>query len=238
VRRTLVTVAVVAAAVVTIYLGFELATRLTQDVTPPPAVPAPEEVTPDPAGPLPPGEQDAEGLRTVDVILYFSRPDALGLAPEVRPIYLTRELLDRIKQTVVALIAGPARDSSLVPVLPPGTPLRDLFLDSHGTLYLDLGQAVVRDLLPGTTSELMAVMGLTDTLVANFPEVKQVQILVEGEEVRTLTGHLDLTYPLRADPSLILPPEVLPFLETPSPDVQDPAAGDSAAGAEEQPVIW
>ena len=204
-----------AGAVGVIYLGFELGTRLTQDAAPLPTAPPEGAVTPDPAGALPPGEQDAEGLRTVDVILYFSRPDALGLAPEVRPIYLTNELLDRIKQTVVALIAGPAQDSPLVPILPAGTPLLDLFLDSHGTLYLDLGQAVVRNLLPGTSSELLAVMGITDTLVANFPEVKQVQILVDGEEVRTLTGHLDLTYPLKADPSLILPPEVLPFPETP-----------------------
>ncbi|MCZ6833727.1 MAG: GerMN domain-containing protein [Acidobacteria bacterium] len=211
----MVTIAVVAGAVGVIYLGFELATRLTRDAAPLPTAPPEGAVTPDPAGPLPPGEQDAEGLRTVDVILYFSRPDALGLAPEARPIYLTNALLDRIKQTVVALIAGPAQASPLVPILPAGTPLLDLFLDSHGTLYLDLGQAVVRNLLPGTSSELLAVMGITDTLVANFPEVKQVQILVDGEEVRTLTGHLDLTYPLKADPSLILPPEVLPFPETP-----------------------
>lgn len=212
-KKTYVTIAVVAAAVGVIYLGFELATSFTLDVVPlstslPPGVP-----TQDPAGPLPPGEQDAEGLRTVDIIIYFSRPDALGLAPEVRPIYLTNELPDRIKQAVVALIAGPAQNSPLLPVLPAGTPLLDLFLDSHGTLYLDLGQALVRNLLPGTTSELLAVMGITNTLVANFPEVKEVQILVDGEEVRTLTGHLDLAYPLKPDPSLILPPEVLPFPE-------------------------
>ncbi len=225
-NRNLVTIVVVAAAVGVIYLGFEMATRVTLDVASPVAVPPPGAGVPGSAGPLPPGEQDAEGLRTVDVILYFGRPDALGLAPEVRPIYLTNELLDRIKQTVVALIAGPAQDSPLVPVLPAGTPLLDLFLDSNGTLYLDLGQAVVRNLLPGTSSELLAVMGVTDTLAANFPEVKQVQILVDGEEVRTLTGHLDLTYPIKPDPSLIRPPEVLPFPEP-------PAAGDGAEGAED-----
>jgi len=229
VKRTLVTLAVVATAVVVIYLGFELGTRVGLDAAPPPAVSAPPGTEmPPAAGSLPTGEQDAQGLRTVDVVLYFSRPDALGLAPETRPIYLTSELLDRIKQAVVALIAGPAQDSPLLPVLPAGTPLLDLYLDSDGTLYLDLGQGLVRNLLPGTASELLAVMSLANTLVANFPEVKQVQILVDGEEVRTLTGHLDLTYPVMPDASLILPPEVLPF---PDPNVPDPQEV-------EEPVIW
>lgn len=237
-NRTLVTVAVVAAAVGVIYLGFDLATRVNLEAAPPAPATAPAAGAAAGPGPLPTGEQDAEGLRTVDVVLYFSRPDALGLAPETRPIYLTNELLDRIKQAVAALIAGPAQGSPLLPVLPAGTPLLDVYLDGDGTLYLDLGQALVRNLLPGTTSELFAVMSLADTLVANFPEVKQVQILVEGEEVRTLSGHLDLAYPIKADPSLILPPEVKPFLEPPAPNLLPPDADQGTESAEKKPVIW
>jgi hypothetical protein len=242
VKKIAITVAAVLGAVVVVFVAFDLALRLGTDqqaaesMTAEQAaatglagavVPGQESVT------LPPGEQDAAGLRTMDVTLYFSRPDALGLAGEIRPIFETRDMLDRLKQTVAALIAGPALDSPLLPVLPPSTTLRGLFLDTHGTLYLDLGQGLVRDLTPGTTTELMAVGGLANTMSANFPQVKRVHFLIEGEEVRTLTGHLDLTYPVRPDPSLIVPEEVVPF-----PDPEMPSGEDVQAAERDKPKIW
>jgi hypothetical protein len=36
------------------------------------------------------------------------------------------------------------------------------------------------------------------TLVANVPEIKRVQILIEGREVETLAGHMDIRRPLDA----------------------------------------
>lgn len=41
----------------------------------------------------------------------------------------------------------------------------------------------------------MLVGSIVDTLT-EFPEVKQVQILIEGKKVETLGGHMDLTQPL------------------------------------------
>lgn len=215
-NRTTATVLVVVAALAVVYLGFELVTRMMMDAVPVPAAESAGDLlaeadAAETSTALPPGQQDAAGLRTQEVTLYFTRPDALGLAPETRAIFETTELLDRIKQVVGALIAGPASDSPLLPVLPAGTPLRGLFLGDDGTLYLDLGQRLVRNLFPGTRSELLAVTSLANTLSANFAEVRRVQILVEGEQVHTLTGHLDLTAPVAPDLSLNLPPEMLPF---------------------------
>jgi hypothetical protein len=36
------------------------------------------------------------------------------------------------------------------------------------------------------------------TLMANVPEINRVQILIEGREVETLAGHLDIRRPLDA----------------------------------------
>jgi hypothetical protein len=45
------------------------------------------------------------------------------------------------------------------------------------------------------------VRSLTETLAANLTEVHSVKILVEGDEVRDLGGHLDLSRPLRPEAS-------------------------------------
>jgi hypothetical protein len=47
---------------------------------------------------------------------------------------------------------------------------------------------------------------LSQTLVANFPAIKTVRILVEGREIQTLAGHLDLTVPYGRAPQYLQPP--------------------------------
>lgn len=228
-NRNLITLAAVAGVLLTVVIGFQIAVSIkgAPPAAPPAAPTAPAAGLPPVGGlpsaaGLPPGEEDATGLRTIEVVLYFSRPDGLGLAPEPRSIFETQALLDRIKQVVAGLIAGPAAGSPLLPVLPAGTPLRDVFLQNDGTLYLDLGQALARDLAAGSQSERLAVGSLVNSLVLNFVEIARVRLLVEGEEIRTLGGHLDLGYPLEADPSLIVPPDLIPFPE--------PGAGADPAG--------
>ena len=72
----------------------------------------------------------------------------------------------------------------------------------------------LRQLEPGSASELYAVVGLANTLALNFPSVRRVKILVEGEEVNTLAGHLDLTHPIWPDPSMVKPLVETDFLDT------------------------
>src|SRR5262249_30598626 len=45
----------------------------------------------------------------------------------------------------------------------------------------------------GIQSEQLAVDSIARTLEANVPEIKRLKILIHGQEVDTLAGHLDLT---------------------------------------------
>ena len=167
----------------------------------------PEDKLPAPAGPFDataPGEE-ADGLPTQVITLYFLRPDGQALSPEPVEIFVTAALLDRLKQTVTALIRGPAPGSGLAPALPAGTPLRDVYLDSAGTLYVDFGQELVSRLPAGSASEVLAAGSLANTLILNFSEVHRVRVLVMGEEITSLSGHMDLSRPLSAEPRLIVP---------------------------------
>ena len=47
--------------------------------------------------------------------------------------------------------------------------------------------------------EQKALYSLVNTVVHNFAEIHKVQILVQGQEVSTLAGHLDTSRPLRPD---------------------------------------
>jgi hypothetical protein len=55
----------------------------------------------------------------------------------------------------------------------------------------------LRDEHPGGAwTEVLAVYSLVNTLVENFSDVKQVQILIDGNESETLAGHVDISRPL------------------------------------------
>jgi hypothetical protein len=96
---------------------------------------------------------------------------------------------------------------------PPG-PGQFLAFPEHVALraaFLVDGQAVVDLTGPvrtggGTSTEVARVYGIVQTLHANFPEVKCVRILVDGQEVETLLGHLDLSRPLVPEPRLLARP--------------------------------
>ena len=87
--------------------------------------------------------------------------------------------------------------------------------------YVDLS-AEVRP-LPGAGSqgELLSVYSLVNSVVANFPVVKRVQLLVDDKPVETLGGHVDLSRPLLPD---------MTFLVQPSPS-PSPAGGAARASA-------
>lgn len=64
-----------------------------------------------------------------------------------------------------------------------------------GTATVDFSQDLKKKFVGGSTGETMLVGSIVDTLT-EFPEVKNVQILIEGKKVETLGGHMDLTQPL------------------------------------------
>lgn len=127
------------------------------------------------------------------VSLYFASPEDEHLVVESREIYRTFSRIDQIKQAVIALIEGPKND--LDPVIPEGAVLKEVYLDKNGTVYVDFSIELVKNHPGGSSGEIMTIYGIVNTLCANFSEVKEVQILVEGKEIETISGHLDTRYP-------------------------------------------
>jgi len=154
----------------------------------------------------PPPVESAPPLR--NVTLYFAAPDGSGLMAETRQLAGCRLEEECLRTMVEALIAGPA--GQLAPIFPPQTIVRGAgVVDSE--LQLDFSRTLIDGHPGGSLGELLTVYGLTDTVAVNFPHLRQLRILVEGNAVETLKGHVDLRQPLLPDFSLIVtPPAALP----------------------------
>jgi len=143
-----------------------------------------------PSGLIPPSLEQKRSVR-----LFFSSPTEDALQEEVREIKLAGAIDQEARVAVMELIKGPRSD--LLSTLPAGTQLRQLYIDGRGIAYVDFS-AELRDRHPGgSNAELLAVYSIVDTLAYNFEQIKRVQILVDGSEIDTLAGHVDLRRPLK-----------------------------------------
>jgi len=133
----------------------------------------------------------------ITVTLYYSDADG-ELTPERRDLAIEPQRHEQARLVMEALLQGPR--TRLTRVIPNDTTLRALYLQPDGTAYVDLDAAFARGLSHGSEDALLAVRAITDTLAVNFPEVRRVKILVDGQEVKALGGHLDLSRPLAPDP--------------------------------------
>jgi spore germination protein GerM len=122
--------------------------------------------------------------------VYFSTADASYLKAESREI---DEEDDRYLQIFEALKAGP-ENNELAETIPEGSQLLDYQLDNK-LLTLNFNQALKTNHWGGSTGEMLTVYSIVNSYTA-LSEVESVKILLEGEEVESLVGHLDLTQPL------------------------------------------
>lgn len=139
-------------------------------------------------------QKEPIGLR--DVVLYFGDPAGVVLQAETREITGCQDGQACLETTLQALIDGPIGD--LVPVIPAQTRLLSL-VEQDGLATADFSRELISGHPGGSVSELLTAYGVVNTLAENFPYIRQLRILVEGESVTSLKGHVDLRQPISAD---------------------------------------
>ncbi|MGE3840179.1 MAG: GerMN domain-containing protein, partial [Vicinamibacterales bacterium] len=80
--------------------------------------------------------------------------------------------------------------------LPPTTTVRAVFLTDRQEAYVDLSGDAATQHTGGSLDELFSVYSVVNALTVNLPAIERVQILVDGKEVDSLAGHVDLRRPL------------------------------------------
>jgi hypothetical protein len=140
-----------------------------------------------PAPPPPPG-------RKIKARLFYVSDDGTRLTSIERDIAYGEGPLEQAREIISAQIA-PVTEP-LVSAVPPGTTIRALFMTGNGDAYVDLSREVTASHTGGTLDEILTVYTIVNALTANLPAITSVQLLVEGKEVDTLSGHMDLRRPL------------------------------------------
>jgi hypothetical protein len=144
--------------------------------------------------------------------LFYVSEDGLRLIGLERDVPIGEGTLAQARRIVEAQLERPA--APLVTAIPEGTKLRAIYLGSAGEAFVDLSRDVSSAHAGGALDEILTVYSIVNALTANLSAVRTVQILVDGHEVDTLAGHVDLRRPLPRGASWVLePPQREPALQ-------------------------
>lgn len=122
----------------------------------------------------------------------FLRKETRSMEGEITPL--------RGKEVIEELIKGTKEDDDTLNVLPKGTKVLNYEFDADSkTATIDFSKHIHG--VQGSKGESLAVYAVTNTLT-EIPGIQNVQILVEGEKVDSLAGHVYLQKPLQRDPVL------------------------------------
>ena len=134
------------------------------------------------------------GISPFTATMYYVAADGRGLVRREIEVPYGADTLSRARIIVERQLETAPRQ--LLSPFPRGTHLRAVYLADDGILFVDLSGEVTTEHSGGSLDELLTVYALVNALTTNVAEISAVQILVDGREVDTLAGHIDLRQPL------------------------------------------
>jgi hypothetical protein len=145
-----------------------------------------------PAGPA--ATTAATGARRITATLFYVSEDGRELVPVTREVLYGSTPAEQARHLIAAQLEPPP--SGHLSTIPAGTQVKRVYLAPSGEAYVDLSPEIVKGHIGGVLNEALTVYALVNVITANLADVTAVQILVDGSEVDSLTGHLDLRHPL------------------------------------------
>jgi hypothetical protein len=146
------------------------------------------------AAPAPaPASPSAE--RKITATLYYISTDGMALIGAQREVPFGDPIVEQARRIVEAQLGD--APPILASAVPGGTTLRSVFISDRGDAFVDLSGEVTSRHTGGALDELFTVYAIVNALTVNLPAISRVQILVDGKEVDTLAGHVDLRHPLQ-----------------------------------------
>lgn len=140
------------------------------------------------------GEAAPPEARRIQAALFYVAPEGDGLIAVDRDVVYAPSPAAQARRIIEAQLA--AAPEGYTSAIPPGAEVRALFLTSRGEAFVDISEALATNHPGGSLYETLTVYAIVNALTVNLPDVTSVQILIEGREVDTLAGHIDLRHPL------------------------------------------
>ena len=185
--------ALVGAVVVVGLFAWALTVTLERVMRPPLQTPAESAAAPEPA--------TAPG-RHITATLFVGADDGQHLRAVQREVPFGEGPVEQGRQIVLAQLTA-AADAPLVSVVPSGATLRSFYISERGEAFVDLGPEIASAHPGGSAAEQLTVYAIVNSVAANLPAVTTVQLLVDGKEVDTLAGHVDIRRALRRNDSIL-----------------------------------
>ena len=193
-------IAGVVIGVVAVALGWTLMSalsRVLRQTDPQPAVETDVPTTQTTPSPTP-------AVPRIKANLFYASEDGQRLVAVEQEVPLAEGPVAQARAVVEAQLTAPA-PANLAGTIPQGTTLRGLYLSTLNEAFVDL-DATVRDKHPGgSLNEMLTIFTIVNAVTTNLPDIQSVQILIDGREVDTLAGHVDLRRPLRKNETLTTP---------------------------------
>ena len=137
-----------------------------------------------------------------EIKIYFSDEEGTRLVPE-RRIVKVLSLEAEVREALEILLAGP-NDSRLASPIPQGARIRSVRI-KDGLAIIDLSEEIAFKHTGGSSGELQTVYSIVNTVALNFPQIKLVELLIQGKKASTLAGHIDISQPFVPDRKIIKP---------------------------------
>jgi len=147
----------------------------------------------EPAAEAPAATPEASTARRIQATLFYLSDDGSELVPVTREVPYGATPAEQARLILDAQLRAPDGYASAIPA---GTTVRAVFLSTKGDAYVDLSPEATIGHKGGTLDEALAVFAIVNAVTTNLPTVPAVQILIDGKEVDSLAGHIDLREPL------------------------------------------
>jgi len=135
------------------------------------------------------------------VVLFFSDGNERFLVAEQRLVPKEDRVAEQVQELVQALVGGPK--TGLTKTFPEKAEVRHVRVEQE-IAYIDFNDHLVSDHPGGSASEMATVYSLANSVVENVPSVKRVKILVNGKDIPSLRGHVDIRRPIAPNRDLIV----------------------------------
>ena len=132
--------------------------------------------------------------RKINATLYFVSEDGLSLVGVQREVLFGEAPEEQARRILEAQLGRAPQP--LMSAIPEATALRALYLTEGGEAFVDLSGDARAKHTGGSLDEIFTIYTIVNALTVNLPAITRVQILVDGKEVDTLAGHVDLRHPL------------------------------------------
>ena len=165
--------------------------KIEKPVPPPKPTSTPESKVDEPPKVVSPATQTK--AKKLKVRVYF--PDDAGI--NLVAVNRTVEIKDDADKYLAAvnLLMNYPKEKDLTTIFPKNAKVNDIKVE-NGTAFVDLDKNITKSFAGGSTGEELLVNSVVKTLT-EFKEVKQVRFLIDGKEIETLSGHMDLSEPVK-----------------------------------------